>query len=207
MLAESDNKNTPAAYAEVAQAVRALQAGQMIVLVDDRHRENEGDLILCADHVTPEAINFMVTQGRGLVCLALTAERLERFAVPMMPARHVGPLHTAFSVSVDARTGISTGISAADRARTVQVMMDPEAGVADLVMPGHLFPVRAHPEGLQGRQGHTEGAVALASLAGCQPAAVMCEIMCADGSMARRPDLQVFAQAHQLLMVDIQDLI
>lgn len=186
-----------------------LRAGQMIVVVDDEDRENEGDLVLAAERVTPEAINFMATHARGLVCVALTAARLDELQLPMMvgalenTARH----GTAFAVSVDAVHGTTTGISAFDRAATIRALVDPATRPTDLARPGHIFPLRAHPQGVLGRAGHTEAAVDLARLAGLFPAGVICEILSEDGTMARRPQLEIFAARHGLRIVSIADVI
>lgn len=204
---------TPAAPAGVASIspvqdiVAELAAGRMVILVDEEDRENEGDLILAADHVTPEAINFMARFGRGLVCLTLTRERCERLHLPPMVARNGTRMGTAFTVSIEAAEGVTTGISAADRARTVQAAVAPNARAADLVQPGHIFPLQAVEGGVLMRAGHTEAGCDLAAMAGCTPAAVICEIMKDDGTMARLPDLQVFAAAHGLKIGTIADLI
>jgi 3,4-dihydroxy 2-butanone 4-phosphate synthase/GTP cyclohydrolase II len=193
----------------VEAGIDAIRAGKMIVLVDDEDRENEGDLCMAAEWVTPEAINFMAKHGRGLVCLALTPERARELALPMMvpDAANQTPFGTAFTVSIEARTGVTTGISAADRARTIQVAIHPKNGPEDLVRPGHVFPLVAKRGGVLRRTGQTEGAVDLARLAGLQPAGVICEIMNDDGTMARMPDLRRFALEHGLLILSIADLI
>ena len=179
----------------------------MVILVDEEDRENEGDLVLAADHVTPEAINFMARFGRGLICLTLTRERCERLQLPPMAARN-GTVHgTAFTVSIEAAEGVSTGISAADRARTVQAAVARDARPRDLVQPGHIFPLQAQDGGVLMRAGHTEAGCDLAGMAGLSPAAVICEIMNDDGSMARLPDLETFARAHGLKIGTIADLI
>ena len=179
----------------------------MVILVDEEDRENEGDLVLAADHVSPETINFMAKHGRGLICLTLTRERCERLQLPPMAARN-GTVHgTAFTVSIEAATGVSTGISAADRARTVQAAVARDATATDLVQPGHIFPLQAQDGGVLMRAGHTEAGCDLAAMAGCTPAAVICEIMNDDGTMARLPELQVFAQQHGLKIGTIADLI
>lgn len=194
----------------VQRAVEDIRAGKMVILVDDEDRENEGDLTLAADKVTPEAINFMAKFGRGLICVALTEEQVERLELPMMqsPKWRGGPqFGTAFTVSVEAREGVTTGISAADRARTIRVAIDPETRPEDLVTPGHVFPLRAQTGGVLVRTGQTEGSVDLARLAGSLPAGVICEIMNDDGTMARMPDLEVFARTHGLRILTIADLI
>ena len=191
----------------VPELVAELAAGRMVILVDEEDRENEGDLVLAADHVTPEAINFMARYGRGLICLTLTRERCERLQLPPMAARN-GTVHgTAFTVSIEAAEGVTTGISAADRARTVQAAVARDAQPADLVQPGHIFPLQAQDGGVLMRAGHTEAGCDLAAMAGLTPAAVICEIMNDDGTMARLPDLQVFAQQHGLKIGTIADLI
>ena len=190
-------------------ALTAIREGKMVILVDDEDRENEGDLVMAADKCNAESVNFMAKHGRGLICLTLTEEHVERLELPMMSAPgRVGPLlGTAFTVSIEARTGVTSGISAADRARTVQVAIDPNAKPSDLVTPGHIFPLKARRGGVLVRTGHTEGSVDLASLAGRAPAGVICEIMNDDGSMARLPDLELFAKTHGLMVLSIADLI
>ncbi len=193
--------------APVPELVAELAAGRMVILVDEEDRENEGDLILAAEHVTPAAINFMARHARGLICLTLTRERCERLNLPPM-TRHNGAQHgTAFTVSIEAATGVTTGISAADRARTVQVAVARDAKASDLVQPGHVFPLQAQDGGVLMRAGHTEAGCDLARMAGLEPAAVICEIMKDDGTMARLPDLQVFAREHGLKIGTIADLI
>ncbi len=193
----------------VEDAIAEIRAGRMVVLVDDEDRENEGDLCLAAEKCTPEAINFMAKFGRGLICLPMTEARLRQLRLDMMvpDAENSAPLGTAFTVSVEAREGVTTGISAADRATTVQAAIAPEARPQDLVRPGHVFPLRARDGGVLRRAGQTEGAVDLARLAGLEPAGVICEIMNDDGSMARMPDLVTFARQHRLKIVTIADLI
>ena len=197
----------PSHITAVEHAIAEIRAGRMVILVDDEDRENEGDLAMAADLVTPDAINFMARHGRGLICLSLTEERVERLALPMMAADNRSPRSTAFTVSVDARVGMTTGISARERAETVRVAVAPEARAEDLVTPGHIFPLRARRGGVLVRSGHTEGSVDLARLAGREPAAVICEIMRDDGEMARMPDLVAFANEHQLPLLKIADLI
>ena len=199
----------PAVLDRVNRALEAIRGGKMIILVDDEDRENEGDLCMAADLVTPEAINFMAMHGRGLICLALDEEQVARLELPMMapPGRSGPPLGTAFTVSIEARTGVTTGISAADRAHTIRVATAAEARPGDVVMPGHVFPLRARRGGVLVRTGQTEGSVDLARLAGRRPAGVICEIMNDDGSMARMPDLERFAAKHDLLILTIADLI
>ena len=196
-----------AGIAPVETIVAELAAGRMVILVDEEDRENEGDLILAADHVTPEAINFMARFGRGLVCLTLSRERCERLQLPPMVARNGTRMGTAFTVSIEAAEGVTTGISAADRARTVQAAVAPNAKAADLVQPGHIFPLQAVDGGVLMRAGHTEAGCDLAAVADCSPAAVICEIMKDDGTMARLPDLQRFAAEHGLKIGTIADLI
>jgi 3,4-dihydroxy 2-butanone 4-phosphate synthase/GTP cyclohydrolase II len=197
----------PVAIAPVEEVVAEMRAGRMVILVDEEDRENEGDLVLAADHVTPEAINFMARFGRGLICLTLTRERCERLRLPPMVARNGTKMGTAFTVSIEAATGVTTGISAADRARTVQAAVARNAQPEDLVQPGHIFPLQAVDGGVLMRAGHTEAGCDLAAMAGLTPAAVICEIMKDDGTMARLPDLQAFAAEHGLKIGTIADLI
>jgi len=187
--------------------IDALRLGRMIVLADAEDRENEGDLVLAADFVTPEAINFMATHARGLVCLTLTEERCRQLSLPLMVNENRSPLGTAFTVSIEAASGVTTGISAADRARTVRAAVAKHAKPEDIVQPGHIFPVMAQKGGVLARAGHTEAGCDLAELAGLTPAAVICEIMNPDGSMARMPELVAFARKHGLLVGTIADLI
>jgi len=199
--------NPTVAISPVEDIVAELRAGRMVILVDEEDRENEGDLVLAADHVTPEAINFMARFGRGLICLTLTRERCERLRLPPMVPRNGTKMGTAFTVSIEAAEGVTTGISAADRARTVQVAVAADAQAEDLVQPGHIFPLQAVEGGVLMRAGHTEAGCDLAGMAGCTPAAVICEIMKDDGTMARLPDLQLFAAEHGLKIGTIADLI
>ena len=194
-------------HPRVERAVAELKAGRMVILVDDEGRENEGDLCLAAGHVTPAAINFMATHGRGLICLAMSGARLDDLNVPMMVADNSSPFGTGFTVSVEAATGVTTGISAYDRARTIAVAANPAAGPADLVRPGHVFPLRARDGGVLVRTGQTEGSVDLARLAGLAPAAVICEIMADDGHMARGAALDGFAAHHRLAVVSVAELV
>jgi 3,4-dihydroxy 2-butanone 4-phosphate synthase/GTP cyclohydrolase II len=194
-------------FATIDEAIEALKAGQMLIVVDDEERENEGDLTMAASMVTPEAINFMARHGRGLVCLSMTPERLAELDIPLEVSDNSSSRETAFCVSIDARAGTSTGISAADRARTVQVALDKDTKPKDLARPGHVFPLRARPGGVLVRSGHTEAAVDLARIAGLAPAGVICEILNDDGTMARVPELRKFARKHKLLMITIADLI
>ncbi|HKW84894.1 MAG TPA: bifunctional 3,4-dihydroxy-2-butanone-4-phosphate synthase/GTP cyclohydrolase II [Burkholderiaceae bacterium] len=191
----------------IPELVAELAAGRMIILVDEEERENEGDLLIGADHVTPEAINFMARYGRGLICLTLTPERCDRLHLPPMTSRNGTRHGTAFTVSIEAATGISTGISAADRARTVQAAVARDARPGDLVQPGHIFPLRAQEGGVLMRAGHTEAGCDLAGMAGLTPAAVICEVMKDDGTMARLPDLVAFGREHGLKIGTIADLI
>jgi 3,4-dihydroxy 2-butanone 4-phosphate synthase/GTP cyclohydrolase II len=201
------NARTPVPVAPVEEIVAEIQAGRMVILVDEEDRENEGDLVLAAEHVTPEAINFMARFGRGLVCLTLTRERCERLKLPPMVARNGTKMGTAFTVSIEAAEGVTTGISAADRARTVRAAVARDARPEDLVQPGHIFPLQAVEGGVLMRAGHTEAGCDLAAMAGLTPAAVICEIMKDDGTMARLPDLQLFAAEHGLKIGTIADLI
>ncbi|MBC7443880.1 MAG: 3,4-dihydroxy-2-butanone-4-phosphate synthase [Polaromonas sp.] len=191
----------------VEDIVADMRAGRMVILVDEEDRENEGDLVLAADHVTPEAVNFMARFGRGLICLTLTRERCELLKLPPMAVRNGAQYSTAFTVSIEAAEGVATGISAADRSRTVQAAVARDARFTDLVQPGHIFPLQAVDGGVLMRAGHTEAGCDLAAMAGCSPAAVICEIMNDDGTMARLPDLQLFAAAHGLKIGTIADLI
>ena len=191
----------------VEDIVAEMRAGRMVILVDEEDRENEGDLVLAADHVSAEAINFMARYGRGLICLTLTRAHCERLKLPPMAVRNGTKMGTAFTVSIEAAEGVTTGISAADRARTVQAAVARQARADDLVQPGHIFPLQAVDGGVLMRAGHTEAGCDLAGMAGCAPAAVICEIMKDDGTMARLPDLQVFAAEHGLKIGTIADLI
>jgi 3,4-dihydroxy 2-butanone 4-phosphate synthase/GTP cyclohydrolase II len=194
-------------HTAVIRAIDAIRAGRMVILVDDEDRENEGDLVMAADLVTPEAINFMAREGRGLICLSLTEERVAALGLPMMAADNRSPRHTAFTVSIDARHGITTGISARERSDTIRVAVARGTRPEDLLTPGHVFPLRARPGGVLVRSGHTEGSVDLARLAGREPAGVICEIMRDDGEMARMPELEIFAAKYDLPVVKIADLI
>ncbi len=196
-----------AAISPIEDIVADLRAGRMVILVDEEDRENEGDLILAADHVDAAAINFMARFGRGLICLTLTRATCERLQLPPMAVRNGDKKGTAFTVSIEAAEGVTTGISAADRARTVQAAVAPDARPDDLVQPGHVFPLQAVDGGVLMRAGHTEAGCDLAAMAGCSPAAVICEIMKDDGTMARLPDLQVFAAEHGLKIGTIASLI
>ena len=191
----------------IEKALEDICQGKMVILVDDEDRENEGDLTMAAEKVTPEAINFMARYGRGLICLSLTDERLNELRLPMMVSENTSPFQTAFTVSIDAHKGVTTGISAADRATTILTAIDDQFQPDDLVSPGHIFPLRARKGGVLVRTGQTEGSVDLARLAGLKAAAVICEIMNDDGTMARMPDLQIVAEKHNLKIVTIADLI
>ena len=193
----------------ISEAIADIAAGKMVILVDDEDRENEGDLCMAADQITPEAINFMAKFGRGLICLSLEEEQLDKLHLGMMVPDYENstPFGTAFTVSIEAREGVTTGISAADRARTIQVAVAVDAKPTDIVRPGHVFPLRARKGGVLRRVGQTEGSVDLARLAGCRPSGVICEIMNDDGTMARLPDLIVFAREHGLKIVTIKDLV
>ena len=195
------------AIERVHRALEDIRAGRMVILVDDEDRENEGDLVMAAEKVTPEAINFMAKWGRGLICLTITEERVEQLDLPMMVDDNQSQRSTAFTVSIEARHGVSTGISAADRAHTIKVAIADDAHPHDIVSPGHVFPLKARPGGVLQRTGHTEGSVDLARLAGFGPAGVICEIMNDDGTMARMPDLVEFAEKHGLRILSIADLI
>jgi 3,4-dihydroxy 2-butanone 4-phosphate synthase/GTP cyclohydrolase II len=194
-------------FASIEDAVGDIRAGQIIMVVDDEDRENEGDFLMAADRVTPEAVNFMIMHGRGLMCMPMLAERLDELQIPMMVSENTAPLGTAFTVSVDARRGVTTGISAYDRAVTIRTLVSPTARPDDLARPGHIFPLRAMPGGVLRRAGHTEAAIDLARLAGCYPAGVICEILNDEGGMARVPDLLALGRRHGLKCITIKDLI
>jgi 3,4-dihydroxy 2-butanone 4-phosphate synthase/GTP cyclohydrolase II len=207
-LVRSEINARDSQFATIEQAIRELRAGRMVVVADDEDRENEGDLIMAADKVTPDAINFMATHGRGLVCLAMTGDRLDELELgPMVP--HNDALGgTAFTVSIDARVeGMTTGISAHERARTIRAAIDPASKARDFARPGHIFPLRARSGGVLERRGHTEAAVDLARLAGSSPAGVICEIVNDDGTMARVRDLVRFCAKHGLMMITVADLV
>ena len=193
--------------ATIEEAIEEIRRGRMVVLMDDKNRENEGDLCMAAEKATPEAINFMARHGRGLICLPLTEEKVKQLALPMMVSENTSPFGTAFTVSIDAAEGISTGISAADRAHTIQLTIADDAVPEDLVTPGHIFPLRAKKGGVLVRAGQTEGSVDLARLAGLKSAGGICEVMNDDGTMARLPDIEKFAAHHGLKVVTIADLI
>jgi 3,4-dihydroxy 2-butanone 4-phosphate synthase/GTP cyclohydrolase II len=195
------------ALAIIEEAIEEYRQGRFVVIIDDELRENEGDLTLPAEHVTPEAINFMARYGRGLICVPMTGERIDQLRIPMMAGRNESGFGTAFTVSVEARRGVTTGISAADRAHTVRVLIDPNAKPDDIVMPGHTFPLRARDGGVLVRAGQTEATIDLCKLAGLYPAGVCCEIMRADGTMARLPHLKRFASRHNLKIISVNELI
>lgn len=193
----------------IAELIEDIRQGKMVILVDDEDRENEGDLVLAADHVTAEAVNFMAREARGLICLPMSPQQIERLQLPQMVRDELNfsPNKTAFTVSIEAAHGVTTGISAADRAHTIRVASNPNAKPVDVHMPGHIFPIRAQEGGVLKRPGHTEGSVDLAALAGLNPAAVICEVINDDGTMARVTDLKKFAQKHGLKIGTIVDLI
>ena len=193
--------------ARIEAAVADLRKGKMVIVVDDEDRENEGDLIMAGQHATPPAINFMARFGRGLICVPTTSDRLEQLGIGRMVRENRESFRTDFQVSVDAARGVTTGISAADRAKTIQIMASPTTVAEDLVQPGHVFPLRARPGGVLQRAGHTEAAVDLAALAHCRPIGVLCEILNDDGTMARLPELKKFAKKHRLKICSIADLI
>lgn len=194
-------------FERVQRAIAAFRAGRMVILVDDEDRENEGDLCFAAEKVTPELINFMARHARGLICLALTDEKLRQLDIPMMVQHNTSTFETAFTVSVEARHGVTTGISAADRATTILAAVNPSAVPSDLVRPGHIFPLRAQPGGVLVRTGQTEGVVDLARLAGLHPAGVICEVMKDDGEMARMPELEIFSKQHDIPILTVAELI
>ena len=197
----------PTPFNSIEDALRDIKKGKFVILVDDEDRENEGDLVIAAEKVTPHAINFMARHARGLICLALTPERVEELQLPQQASENTATFGTAFTVSIDARKDITTGISAADRATTIHVAIDPKSKPGDLARPGHIFPLKAQKGGVLKRAGQTEGSVDLARLAGLQPAGVICEIMNDDGTMARVPELAKFAKAHKLKIVTVKALI
>lgn len=195
------------ALSKIEDAIAALARGGMIVVVDDENRENEGDIIVASDAITPEAIAFMMKHARGLICVAVEGERLDALDIPLMVPENTEYLKTAFTVSVDYLPGTTTGISASDRAATVKALMNPSVKGDDFARPGHIFPLRAHPRGVLGRPGHTEAAVDLARLAGKTPSGVICEVANDDGTMARLPELLAFAEFHRLPLISIEELI
>jgi 3,4-dihydroxy 2-butanone 4-phosphate synthase/GTP cyclohydrolase II len=195
------------AFTKIEDALTDIRAGRMVIVVDDEDRENEGDLTIAAEKVTPEAINFMAKHGRGLICLSMTRQRLKELEIPLMVSENSSRFNTAFCVSIEARLGVSTGISAADRSATVQTAIQPDTTAGDLARPGHMFPLRAVDGGVLQRAGQTEAAIDLARIAGLYPAGVICEVMNEDGTMARVPDLERFAELHDLKLIAIADLI
>jgi 3,4-dihydroxy 2-butanone 4-phosphate synthase/GTP cyclohydrolase II len=201
------SRKTPSPFARIEEALDAIRAGRMVIVVDDADRENEGDLTIAAEKITPEAINFMARHGRGLICLSMTPERLDELEIPLMVANNSSRFDTAFCVSIEAKGRTTTGISAADRSATVRAAIDPATQPSDLIRPGHMFPLRARPGGVMVRAGQTEAAVDLARIAGLYPAGVICEIMNEDGTMARVPELTKFARKHKLLVITVADLI
>ena len=194
-------------FSTIEDAIEEIRAGRMVVVCDDEDRENEGDLTMAAQFATPEAINFMAKEGRGLICLSLTPQRCDELGLDLMAAKNESPFDTPFTVTIEARDGVTTGISAADRARTIQVAIDPQSSPRDLVQPGHIFPLKAKPGGVLERTGQTEAAVDLARLAGLNPSGVICEVMNDDGTMARVPDLEQYCARHRLKMISVADLI
>jgi len=204
-IAKGARRRSP--FASIEEAIDVIRAGRMVIVVDDEDRENEGDLTIAAEKVTPEAINFMARYGRGLICMSMTAERLDQLEIPLMVNQNTTPFNTAFCISIEAKQHVSTGISAADRAATVRAAIDPKTKASDLARPGHMFPLRARDGGVLVRAGQTEAAVDLARIAGLYPAGVICEVMNEDGTMARVPELTKFAKKHGLLMITIADLI
>ncbi len=194
-------------FATIDEAIEEIRAGRTLVVVDDEDRENEGDLLMAADRVTPEHVNFMARHGRGLICVPMTGERLDELSISMMVNENTAPMGTAFTVTVDARQGITTGTSAHDRAVTIRTLVDPRTTADDLTRPGHVLPLRAMPGGVLRRAGHTEAAVDLARLAGCTPAGVICEVLDEEGGMARVPELVALARTHGLKLITIKDLI
>jgi len=206
-MTNTEKPSTDSQFDSILDAIQDIQAGKCVVLVDDEDRENEGDLVLAAERVTPEAINFMAKYARGLICLALTPERVEELKLPPQTQENTATFGTAFTVSIDAARNITTGISAADRSTTIKLAVTPGAKPSDFARPGHVFPLKAHKGGVLRRAGQTEGSVDLARLAGMLPAAVICEIMNDDGTMARVPHLMEFAKLHQLKIITVKDLI
>ncbi|HWC09094.1 MAG TPA: bifunctional 3,4-dihydroxy-2-butanone-4-phosphate synthase/GTP cyclohydrolase II [Solirubrobacterales bacterium] len=204
---QDDKRRADSPFSTIEEAIEEIRRGRMIVVCDGEDRENEGDLVMAAQFATPEGINFMAKEARGLICLALTSERCDQLGLKVMAAKNEAPLQTAFTVTIEAATGVSTGISAHDRAHTIQVAIDPKSGPRDIVVPGHMFPLRAKDGGVLERTGHTEASVDFAGLAGLIPAGVICEVMNDDGTMARVPDLIPYCEKHGLKMVTVADLI
>jgi 3,4-dihydroxy 2-butanone 4-phosphate synthase/GTP cyclohydrolase II len=205
--ADDERDGRPMPLVSVEEAIQEIRQSRMLIVVDDEDRENEGDLLMAADRATPEAVNFMAKHGRGIICVPLTGERLDELRIAMMVSENTASMGTAFTVSVDAKRGVTTGTSAYDRALTIRALLDPATRPEDLARPGHIFPLRSMPGGVLRRAGHTEAAVDLARLAGCLPAGVICEVMDEEGRMARMPQLLALAQAHGLRMITIKDLI
>ena len=201
------NEDSRREFVTIEEGVEEIRAGRILVVVDDEDRENEGDLVMAADKVTPETVNFMAKHGRGLICMPMMGDRLEELQISMMVSENTAPQGTAFTVSVDARRGVTTGTSAYDRAVTIRTLVDPATRPEDLTRPGHIFPLRAMPGGVLRRAGHTEAAIDLARLAGCSPAGVICEVLDEDGGMARVPELIALARAHGLKAITIKNLI
>lgn len=193
----------------IQEIIADFKEGKFVILVDDENRENEGDLVIAADVITPEAVNFMAKEARGLICLSMTAPQIEKLQIPMMISKshQRGPTETAFTYSIEASFGVTTGISAADRSHTIKVASRQTAKPSDVIIPGHIFPLKAHPQGVLGRPGHTEASVDLAIITQQTPASVICEVINDDGTMARLPDLMVFAKKHNIKIGTIEDLI
>jgi len=206
-ISPADEQSPASPFSPIEEAIEEIRRGKMVVVCDGEDRENEGDLVMAAQFATPEAVNFMAKEARGLICLALTPERCRKLGLNLMAAKNEAPLQTAFTVTIEAAGGVSTGISAHDRAHTIQVAIDPNSGPRDLVVPGHMFPLQAKEGGVLERTGHTEASVDLARLAGLIPAGVICEVMNDDGSMARVPDLIPYCEKHGLKMITVADLI
>jgi 3,4-dihydroxy 2-butanone 4-phosphate synthase/GTP cyclohydrolase II len=207
MTNPSSSPESASPFCSIEEAIAEIRAGRMVVVVDSPDRENEGDLCMAAEFVTPDAVNFMAKHGRGLICVTLTPERCDELGLRLMVSHNQTPYETAFTVTIEAREGIDTGISARDRARTIQVAADPAMGPRDIIQPGHVFPLRARPGGVLERTGQTEASVDLARLAGCEPAGLICEVMNDDGTMARVPDLQPFCEQHGIKLCSVADLI
>jgi 3,4-dihydroxy 2-butanone 4-phosphate synthase/GTP cyclohydrolase II len=203
----SDSSDRDRRFASVEEGIEDIRQGRILIVVDDEDRENEGDFVMAANRATPEAVNFMATHGRGIICAPLTGERLDELRIPMMVSDNTALMGTAFTDSVDAKRGVTSGTSAFDRAATIQALVDPATLPEDLARPGHIFPLRAMPGGVLRRAGHTEAAIDLARLAGCYPAGVICEVMDAQGGMARVPELLALAAEHRLRIITIKDLI
>src|SRR3954462_402399 len=207
MTNPSSSPESASPFCSIEEAIGEIRAGRMVVVVDSPDRENEGDLCMAAEFVSPDAVNFMAKHGRGLICVTLTPERCDELGLRLMVAHNQTPYETAFTVTIEAREGIATGISASDRARTIAVAADPAMGPRDIIQPGHVFPLRARPGGVLERTGQTEASVDLARLAGCTPPGVICEVMNADGTMARVPDLTGFCAHHGIKLCSVADLI